>query len=210
MCQAGTSMTRNDNAVARGDGLNILRRRKTVQVCAFDMLDALHVPRNEHTRQTPNRMAKMWEELTKGYRPMDFNFTTFSRGDNDEMVLVRDIPFYSLCSHHTLPFFGTASVAYIPSKLLCGLSKIPRVVHHFAAKLQVQEILTTEVTNFLQTRLKPLGVATFITARHMCCEMRGIRSHGQEMVTSSLRGVFRTKAAARAELMTIVYNGGKA
>lgn len=171
-----------------------------VQAMAGQLLRALEIPENSHTANTGKRFAKMLIDLTSGYGKLPFEFTTFPRGDNDEMIVVSNIPFFSLCAHHLAPFFGVAHVGYVPNKLLVGLSKIPRTVLHFAHKLQVQEDLTTEICNFLVTRLKPLGVAVNIRARHLCTEMRGVRSIGQETSTMAIRGVFK-KVAVRAEFM---------
>jgi GTP cyclohydrolase IA len=153
--------------------------------------------------KTPSRVAKMYAELTAGYRVdgqaliNDAVFTV----DYDEMVLVRDIDFYSLCEHHMLPFMGKVHVAYIPDGKVIGLSKIPRIVEMFARRLQVQERLTVQIADFLNETLHPAGVAVVAEGVHMCAAMRGVKKANARMVTSSMRGVFRTDSKTRAEFM---------
>lgn len=156
----------------------------------------------EGLQDTPKRVAKFYESfITKGDLP-DFNFTTFKNEGNDQMIVVKDIPFYSICEHHLLPFFGKAAVAYIPKDKIVGLSKIPRVVNFFANRPQNQERITQQVGDFLRKSLGrndgcPEGecsVAVILEARHMCMEMRGIKSIGANTVTSFISGDFRTQA----------------
>jgi GTP cyclohydrolase I len=150
---------------------------------------------------TPERVHRMYTELTAGYH-VDadrlLNGAVFDV-DYSEMVVVKDIPFYSLCEHHLLPFFGTAGVAYIPRGRVIGLSKIPRIVEMYARRLQVQERLTQQIADLLQTRLEPQGVGVVIEATHLCAVMRGVRKPGTVMTTSAVLGLFRSRDKTRAE-----------
>jgi GTP cyclohydrolase I len=150
---------------------------------------------------TPERVHRMYSELTAGYHvdPERLINGAIFDVDYSEMVVVRDIPFYSLCEHHLLPFFGTASVAYIPRGRVLGLSKIPRIVEMYARRLQVQERLTQQVAQFLQDRLEPQGVGVVLEATHLCAAMRGVRKPGTIMTTSAVLGLFRTRDRTRAE-----------
>jgi len=152
---------------------------------------------------TPGRMHRMYAELTAGYQVDPERLLNGAVFDVDysEMVVVRDIPFYSLCEHHLLPFFGTAAVAYIPRGRVIGLSKIPRIVEMYARRLQVQERLTQQIADFLQARLEPQGVGVVIEATHLCTVMRGIRKPGTTMTTSSVLGIFRSRDKTRAEFL---------
>ena len=155
---------------------------------------------------TPDRVRRMYAELTEGYRidpESVLNSATFEV-DYDEMVVVRDIEFYSLCEHHLLPFFGKAHVGYLPHGRIIGLSKIPRVVDMYAHRLQVQERLTQQVAAFLMERLKPKGVACVIEATHLCTVMRGVKKQEATMVTSSMLGTFRADARTRSEFLTFI------
>jgi GTP cyclohydrolase I len=153
---------------------------------------------------TPSRVHRMYAELTAGYH-VDaerlLNGAVFDV-DYSEMVIVKDIPFYSLCEHHLLPFFGNAAVAYIPRGRVIGLSKIPRVVEMFARRLQVQERLTQQVADFLMSHLDPKGVGVVVEATHLCAVMRGVRKPGTIMTTSSVLGLFRTNDKTRAEFFS--------
>jgi GTP cyclohydrolase IA len=150
---------------------------------------------------TPERVHRMYTELTAGYHvdPERLINGAIFDVDYSEMVIVKDIPFYSLCEHHLLPFFGTAAVAYIPRGRVIGLSKIPRIVETYARRLQVQERLTQEIAHFLEDRLEPQGVGVVIEATHLCAVMRGVRKPGTIMTTSSVLGLFRTRDRTRAE-----------
>ena len=150
---------------------------------------------------TPGRVHRMYTELTAGYHVDPERLINGAIFDvaYSEMVVVKDIPFYSLCEHHLLPFFGTAAVAYIPRGRVIGLSKIPRIVETYARRLQVQERLTQQVAEFLQERLEPQGVGVVIEATHLCAVMRGVRKPGTIMTTSSVLGLFRTRDRTRAE-----------
>jgi GTP cyclohydrolase IA len=150
---------------------------------------------------TPERVHRMYTELTAGYHVDPERLINKAVFDvaYSEMVVVKDIPFYSLCEHHLLPFFGTAAVAYIPRGKVIGLSKIPRVVEMYARRLQVQERLTQQVADFLQDRLNPQGVGVVMEATHLCAVMRGVRKPGTVMTTSHVLGLFRTRDRTRAE-----------
>jgi GTP cyclohydrolase I len=160
-------------------------------------------PEREGLLRTPERMHRMWLELTCGYHVDPdrlINGAVFDVGYS-EMVVVKGIQFYSLCEHHMLPFFGTASVGYLPRGRVIGLSKIPRVVEMYARRLQVQERMTQQIADFLQERLNPYGVGVVIEAEHLCMAMRGVRKGGARMVTSSVLGTFRTTRETRDEFM---------
>ena len=150
---------------------------------------------------TPERVHRMYTELTAGYHVDPERLINGAIFDvaYSEMVLVKDIPFYSLCEHHLLPFFGTAAVAYIPRGKVIGLSKIPRVVEMFSRRLQVQERLTQQIADFVQERLEPQGVGVVMEATHLCAVMRGVRKPGTIMTTSAVLGLFRTRDRTRAE-----------
>jgi GTP cyclohydrolase IA len=153
---------------------------------------------------TPDRVHRMYAELTAGYHVDPERLVNGAIYDiaYSEMVVVKDIPFYSLCEHHLLPFFGQAAVAYIPKGKVIGLSKIPRIVETFARRLQVQERLTQQIADFLNDRLAPQGVGVVIEATHLCAVMRGIRKPGTIMTTSSVLGLFRTRDRTRAEFFS--------
>jgi GTP cyclohydrolase I len=164
-------------------------------------------PDREGLLETPARFLKAWEEYTRGYRerPEDI-LKSFEDGAQsvDEMVIVRDIPVYSLCEHHLAPFFGRAYVGYVPDQRILGLSKISRLVEIFARRLQVQERLTNQIADALDTHLQPLGVAVVIECRHMCMESRGVRHTGTATVTSALRGSIKTNADTRREFLSLI------
>ncbi len=160
-------------------------------------------------RGTPERVHRMYMELTAGYHvdpDRVINDAIFDVAYS-EMVVVKDIPFYSLCEHHLLPFFGSAAVAYIPRGRVIGLSKIPRIVEMYARRLQVQERMTQQVADFLQERLAPQGVGVVIEATHLCAVMRGVRKPGTVMTTSSVLGLFRTRDRTRAEFFAHLERG---
>ena len=152
-------------------------------------------PDREGLRRTPERIHRMYHELTAGYHVDPerlINDAVFEVGYS-EMVVVKDIPFYSLCEHHLLPFFGSAHVAYLPEGRVIGLSKIPRIVEMYARRLQVQERLTQQIADFLEDRLHPQGVGVVMEATHLCAVMRGVRKPGTVMTTSAVLGLFRTR-----------------
>jgi GTP cyclohydrolase IA len=163
-------------------------------------------PDREGLVDTPKRVAKAYEFLTSGYRA-DINqvlnnalFTV----DYSEMVIVKDIDFYSLCEHHLLPFFGKCHVAYIPTTKVIGLSKIPRLVDVFARRLQVQERLTNDIANTIAQTIKPLGVAVVVEATHLCMSMRGVEKQNSFAVTSAMLGAFRDQGRTRLEFLELI------
>ncbi len=163
-------------------------------------------PEREGLQRTPERVARMFAELTEGYRvdPKALVNDALFDVSYDEMVVVRDIELYSLCEHHLLPFYGYAHVAYIPNGRVLGLSKIPRVVEMYARRLQVQERLTEQIAQFLDDLLHPHGVAVVIEAAHMCAMMRGVKKANARMVTSAMRGAFKTNARTRSEFLSLI------
>ena len=165
-------------------------------------------PSRDGLTDTPNRVAAMYEELFAGVGddPSRHLTVTFA-ADHDEMVMVRDIPFASLCEHHMIPFIGRAHVAYIPGTdgRITGLSKLARLVDGFARRLQVQERMTTQIADAIETVLGPRGVLVVVEAEHLCMSMRGVKKPGTLTVTSSVRGLFRSDAATRAEAMQFVH-----
>ena len=163
-------------------------------------------PSREGLLNTPLRVAKAWKELSRGYnQDLDklINNAVFKE-DYDQMVMVKDIGFYSMCEHHLLPFFGHAHVAYIPDGKIIGLSKIPRMVDMFARRLQVQERMTQEIAAIIDDSLSPKGVAIIIEAQHMCMQMRGVQKKNSYMTTSSMLGIFRTDNKTRKEFLDLI------
>ncbi len=159
---------------------------------------------------TPNRVRRMYEELTAGYRvdPDELMNGACYEVDYDEMVVVRDIGFFSLCEHHLLPFFGKAHVGYLPKGRVIGLSKIPRIVDMYGRRLQLQERLTQQVARFLMERVEPRGVACVVEASHMCTMMRGVKKEQARMVTSAILGGFRSDPRTRTEFLALIGNPG--
>ena len=158
-------------------------------------------PADDDLRETPSRVARAYEELLT---PRPFVPTTFANDEGyDELVLARDIPFHSLCEHHLLPFAGVAHVGYLPGDRILGLSKLARVVDHFARRLQVQERLTKQIGDWLDDRLAPKGVGVVLEAEHMCMSLRGAQAVGSLTVTSSLHGLVRDDARTRAEFLAL-------
>jgi GTP cyclohydrolase I len=157
-------------------------------------------------RDTPRRIAHAYGELLT---PLPFNPTTFPNDEGyDELVVVRDIPFQSLCMHHMLPFQGTAQIAYLPGERIIGLSKLGRVVDMFARDLQVQERLTTQVADWLERELAPRGVGVIVEAEHLCMSMRGVQKPGALTVTSALRGAVKDDARTRQEFLSLARHQG--
>jgi GTP cyclohydrolase I len=166
-------------------------------------------PEREGLQRTPERMRRMYEELTSGYRTDPdsvINGASFEVA-YDEMVVVRDIEFFSLCEHHLLPFYGRAHVGYLPRGRVIGLSKIPRIVDMFARRLQVQERMTQQIAEFLMERLEPKGVGCVLEASHLCTIMRGVRKQQAQMVTSSMLGTFRRDGRTRNEFLKLIGRG---
>lgn len=166
-------------------------------------------PQREGLLKTPERVARMYEELLAGYRVDPIALVNGAVFDvsYDEMVLVRDIEFYSLCEHHLLPFIGRAHVAYLPKGRIIGLSKIPRIVDMFAHRLQVQERMTRQIAEFLDELLHPIGVAVVVEGLHLCATMRGVKKHDARMTTSSMFGQFRKSIATRQEFLDNISRG---
>jgi GTP cyclohydrolase I len=172
------------------------------ELAAQDLLEALgaHLS-DESVRDTPRRMAAAYAEMLT---PEPFNVTTFPNdGGYDELVVVRDIPFHSLCEHHLLPFVGVAHVGYIPGERIVGLSKLARVVDHYARALQVQERLTTQVARWFERELSPKGAGVVLEAEHMCMSLRGATKPGTRTVTSALHGLVRDDPRTRQEFLTL-------
>lgn len=183
--------------------------RERIERAVREILEAIgEDPDREGLRATPTRVARMYEEVFAGLHadPVDHLTTTFDAG-HDEMVMVRDIPFTSLCEHHLVAFTGTAHVAYIPGAdgRITGLSKLARVVEGYARRPQVQERLTTQVAEALEKALAPRGVLVVLEAEHLCMSMRGVRKPGAVTVTSAVRGLFRDNPATRAEAMAFIH-----
>jgi GTP cyclohydrolase I len=163
-------------------------------------------PNREGLKKTPQRVAKSLQFLTKGYSqdPKEILNQALFTSSNDEMVVVRDIEFYSMCEHHMLPIIGRVHVAYIPNGKVVGLSKIPRVVEVFARRLQIQEQLTEEIADAINKTINPKGVAVVVHARHMCMEMRGVQKINSTTVSSALRGLFKSDLKTRNEFFNII------
>jgi GTP cyclohydrolase I len=165
-------------------------------------------PEREGLLNTPNRVARMYDELTAGYHvdPVKLVNGAVFNVDYDELVLVKDIDFYSMCEHHMLPFYGKAHVAYIPNGKVIGLSKIPRIVEMFARRLQIQEQMTSQIAQFLQETLEPQGVAVVVEGAHMCAMMRGVKKENTKMTTSKMTGVFKDNPKTRDEFIQLLRN----
>lgn len=166
-------------------------------------------PAREGLAKTPARVARALRFLTKGYEEdakAVVNAALFHE-DYQEMIVLKDLDFFSLCEHHILPFFGKAHVAYIPRQRIVGISKLARLVEVFARRLQVQERLTTQVANMLMDELDPQGVGVVLQAEHLCMRMRGVEKQNSVVVTSAMLGVFRSHQETRQEFMTLVHNG---
>lgn len=168
-------------------------------------------PNREGLQDTPTRIARAYDELLAGYRmdPIELIHGALFDVDYDDMVLVRDIEFFSLCEHHMLPFMGRAHIAYIPKGKLIGLSKLPRIVDMFSRRLQVQERMTRQMADFLCSTLNPLGAGVVVEALHLCSMMRGVKKHDARMTTSTMVGSFRTNPATRQEFLDSISRGAQ-
>jgi GTP cyclohydrolase I len=168
-------------------------------------------PSRKGLLRTPERVANMYTELLSGYRvdPIKIVNDALFEVTYDEMVIVRDIEFYSLCEHHLLPFMGRAHVAYLPSGRVIGLSKIPRIVDVFAHRLQVQERMTRQIADFINDALMPKGVGVVVEALHLCTMMRGVKKHDARMTTSAVHGAFRRSLATRQEFFDNISRGSE-
>ena len=182
--------------------------RDKIQESIEMLLEGLGIDiKDEHFKNTPHRVARAWtEELCSGLGEKQFKLTTFPVAKNYEpsMVVLQHIPVRSVCAHHLMPFYGEATVAYIPDQRLCGLSKLSRIVDYFARRPQVQEDLTSDIASFLCQKLTPLGAGVLIKATHMCMAMRGV-SHAGIMTTSSLKGLFQSDGIVRAEFTALAH-----
>ncbi len=163
----------------------------------------------EGLKKTPVRVARMYAELLGGMHEDPKKHLSIFSENYDEIVLLRDVPFYSICEHHLMPFIGSANVAYLPSGTVLGVSKLARVVDCFARRLQTQERLTYQIADFIMNSLKPQGVAVVLEASHSCMTIRGIKKPGSVMVTSALRGIFKRDPRSRNEILSLMHNGNK-
>ncbi len=166
-------------------------------------------PEREELVNTPARIAEMYEDIFSGlHSDLKAEFRTYPVDNQDEMILMRDIPFYSFCEHHLLPFWGTASLAYIPkNNRIVGFSTLIRVVQHFAKRLQIQERMTTQICDFLNAHLKPSGILVVVRAHHLCISMQGVKKEQSEAVTSAVRGYLR-RQATRLEALNLLEQRG--
>ena len=185
--------------------------KEKIERAVRDILEAIgENPDREGLKDTPARIARMYEEIFSGINenPKDHLKVYFQEEKYEELVLVKDIPFYSTCEHHLVPFFGKAHVAYLPKGgRLCGLSKLARIVDSVAKRPQLQERITATVADSLMEALSPYGVVVVVEAEHMCMTMRGIKKPGSQTVTSAVRGFFNKDVAARAEVMSLINSG---
>lgn len=172
--------------------------------CILNLIDPK--PAREGLKDTPKRVVKSWLELYAGYSqdPAEILSTVFEDGACDEMVVLKDIPFQSMCEHHMLPFIGKAHVGYLPKGRVVGLSKLARLVECYAKRLQIQEQMTAQIAEAIVAHLQPRGAAVVIEAHHQCMSCRGIKKQGTTMITSAMRGAFREDQAARAEFLSFV------
>jgi GTP cyclohydrolase IA len=167
-------------------------------------------PEREGLKLTPTRVRHALDFLTRGYNEdpkIAINGAVFSEEEYQEIILCKDLDFYSLCEHHLLPFFGKAHLAYLPNRRIIGLSKLARLVEIYARRLQVQERLTTQIAHTLMEELEPLGVAVVLEAEHLCMRMRGVEKQNSYVTTSAMLGVFRTHIETRQEFMNLLRNG---
>lgn len=184
--------------------------QESIQQAVEQMLKAFgEDPQREGLRRTPERVARMYEELLEGYRQDPFELVNDALFDieYESMVIVRDIEFYSLCEHHMLPFIGRAHVAYLPRGRVIGLSKIPRIVDMFARRLQIQERMTRQIGEFIAELLHPYGVAVVVEGLHLCATMRGVKKHDARMTTSTMIGAFLNNLATREEFLNNISRG---
>ncbi|EHJ52903.1 GTP cyclohydrolase I FolE [Streptococcus macacae] len=189
-----------------------MSNQKKIEQAVYQLLEALgENPKREGLLDTPKRVAKMYQEIFSGLQenPKDQFTAVFSEG-YEEVVLVKDIPFASMCEHHLLPFYGTAHVAYIPSQgRVTGLSKLARAVEIASKRPQLQERLTAQIADALQEALQPQGIFVMLAAEHMCMTMRGIKKPGSKTVTSAARGIYKEDKEARKEIIAMIHNKEK-
>jgi GTP cyclohydrolase I len=199
----------NGISFANFTDIQLLPDRQTEIESAVSQILA-SIPGEDAARQglagTPNRIARMYEEVLGGYNvdPVKLVNGALFDVEYDEMIVVKDIEFFSMCEHHMLPFYGRAHVAYIPNEKIIGLSKIPRIVDMFARRLQVQERMTRQIAELIDEVLEPQGVAVVVEGAHMCSMMRGVKKEQAKMVTSALLGSFKQDAKTRSEFMSAI------
>ncbi|MBN1995701.1 MAG: GTP cyclohydrolase I FolE [Anaerolineae bacterium] len=197
----------SSNDLFQTDPNNKTNRHKAIEEAVAIILKNIgEDPHRQGLQRTPERIARMYDELLSGYHvdPITLINNALFDVDYREMVIVKDIDFYSLCEHHLLPFFGRAHVAYMPRGKVLGLSKIPRVVEMFARRLQVQERMTQQIADFIDQALRPYGVAVVVEGAHMCSMMRGVKKANALMVTSAISGGFEKDPKTRAEFMQLI------
>jgi len=208
-------MSRGEGSPARGEGAasgaasgaaNGMVDLAKIERAARMILEAVgEDPDREGLRDTPARIGRMYAEVFSGLREdSGAVLSTVFTEEYDEIVLVKDIPFYSMCEHHLLPFFGKAHVAYLPRNKIVGISKLARAVEHFAKRPQVQERLTNQIADLISNTLHPRGVAVVLEATHTCMTMRGVKKPGSSVVTSAMRGVIRNSVATRNEVLGLM------
>ena len=181
-----------------------------IEKAVLEILSAVgENPHREGLRNTPGRVARMYCELLAGMHkdPKEHLHSVFTE-DYEEIVLLRDIPFHSICEHHLMPFIGSAHIAYLPAGRILGISKLARIVDDFAGRLQTQERLTYQIADFVMDGLKPQGVAVVLEASHSCMTVRGVKKSGAVMVTSALRGLFRKDPKSRSEVLSLMHYRG--
>jgi len=203
--QITQSLHKTDNG--RSQIIHESGQHAKIEQAVIDILQNIgEDPTRDGLKRTPERIARMYDELTAGYNidPVKLINEALFEVEYDEMVIVKDIEFFSLCEHHMLPFFGKAHVAYIPKGKVLGLSKIPRIVDMYARRLQVQERMTRQIVDFIEDLLHPQGVAVVVEGVHMCSMMRGVKKANAKMVTSAVSGAFKENPKTRAEFMTHV------
>ncbi len=195
-------------ALSNGAALAEVPSRSEVEAAVRTLLRYVgEDPGREGLERTPHRVASALQFLTRGYTqdPKDaINGALFSEAEYQEMILCKDLDFYSLCEHHMLPFFGKAHVAYLPNKRIVGLSKVPRMVEIYARRLQVQERLTRQIAQTIMSEIEPLGVAVVLEAEHMCMRMRGVEKQNSVVMTSAMLGAFRKNHETRQEFMNLI------
>jgi len=198
-------MHKIDAAAELLDGVGVARPE--IESAVRTLLEAFGEDVNrEGLEHTPERVARMYDELLAGYRvePHAMINDALFDVDYDEMVIVRDIEFYSLCEHHLLPFVGSAHVAYTPARKIIGLSKVPRIVDLFARRLQVQERMTRQIAEFIEAAVHPYGVGVVVEGLHLCSMMRGVKKANARMVTSAMCGSFKESVATRQEFLDLI------
>jgi GTP cyclohydrolase I len=186
-------------------GLRVIDQDK-IKKAVISIIEAIGEDRTrEGLKDTPNRIAEMYADIFSGlYENAEEHLKVGFEEGHEEMVIAKNIPFYSMCEHHFLPFHGMAHIGYIPNGRVVGASKLSRVVEVFARRPQLQERLTTQIADTIVKVLEPRGVAVIMEAEHLCMTMRGVRKPGSKIVTSAMRGLFRQRAATRAEFLTLV------